>query len=164
MGTRRQGTTPTPGGRQRSFVKTQADILYRWKLRQSTSNCLGTFSPTGTGSGKGTTGLVWRTLKPTEPGFGTTQESRQTLSCGPTEPGLNPTNSVSILTMTHTGNGSHHNTVKYSALCEADPKFRWPRPTPPTTQPFTPSGGYTDRRPAADEAGKDLDWAAGLGA
>jgi len=36
-------------------------------------------------------------------------------------------------------NGHHHNTVKYSALCEADPKFRWPHPTKPTTQPFTPS-------------------------
>jgi len=63
-------------------------------------------------------------------------------------------------------NGHHHNTVKYSALCEADPKFRWPHPTKPTTQPFTPSGGYTDNGPAdsEDEAWKKLDWAAGLGA
>merc|ERR1719352_996157 len=66
-----------------------------------------------------------------------------------------------------TGSGSHKTvtrmatttTVKYSALCEADPKFRWPEPTRPTTQPFTPSsGGYND------EGRKELDWAVGLGA
>jgi len=55
-------------------------------------------------------------------------------------------------------NGHHHNTVKYAALCEADPKFRWPEPTRPTTQPYTPSGGYTD------EGWRELDWAVGLGA
>jgi len=67
--------------------------------------------------------------------------------------------SASTTTITTLTTGHHHNTVKYAALCEADPKFRWPEPTRPTTQPFTPSsGGY------ADEAWRELDWAVGLGA
>merc|ERR1712037_740458 len=72
---------------------------------------------------------VWRTLKPTEPGFGTTQESRQTLSCGPTEPGLNPTNSVSILTMTHTGNGSHRTVTRMGTTTTQWSTQRCARPT-----------------------------------
>jgi len=142
------------------------DILHRLRVRRSTSNSLGITSHTGIGLARGTTGSVWRTLKPTGPGFGTTLEKADFVMWANgawAEPDqqcvhLNYDAYREWEPQNCHENGHHHNTVKYSALCEADPKFRWPEPTKPTTQPFTPSGGYTD------EDWKELDWAAGLGA
>ena len=166
-----------------------------------------------------------------------------TMFCLPPSPPHFHHHIVITITITTVPTGHHHNTVKYSALCEADPNFRWHWPMAmimvtimvnyddddgalwwwwwwwfmmmvvmtvssggliPRSQPHSPShhqvlikgighlfifisatthqtlfnifhlmaqilycwGGYTDNGPAdsQDEAWKDLNWAAGLGA